>query len=312
MNSSSPIRILLSDCEPWRSFITFRQQRVSTNQKVCSRRDAQILRDFLKIGESEPPTTVLSKVCATFRIGVRIDPKIEKAQGMVIGNRSGEITILLSDRCSEARTQSLEAHEIAHVFFAMLHQKDVIDYEALEEYCWSFASELVCPMSTRLRWAVEFDDDEACFRFAHLSSIARNAKISIRLAISALDRHPLLGLLQAGIVIIRMVPNRFTGKDRDLRIWQCARPYWGYLPTNQSCRKRGFVGAYSFFDTGRHFQSVSIDENLCLLRKKFDLAKWTPDVFTSKCEYTCVDVQNEGRYLVAIWKWPSPIREPFV
>jgi hypothetical protein len=249
--------------------------------------------------------------------------KVEKASDDWFGYDA----VVALGNATRFRRHMVEAHELGHLFLAsvletMIGSKDSRpqDLDA-ERFCWEFALAALCPASERRRWdlayvsslvpgsAVESAHRDLGMRlsFLHLRALAQRSHISIRLAVSALDRHQLLDEAECGIAILRRMPNLATGQDLALRVMIRARPSWGFLVKNQRASKQGFSRAQDVFESAKSQETITQEEHLCL-RFATDQARprWALRIVSVPCAYTAVDVQTEGRYLVAIWPWQKP------
>lgn len=228
---------------------------------------------------------------------------------------------------TSVRRWSIEAHEIGHLFYSTAYERyypsqqdHMARNDEVERYCWTFASELLCPRDVRSRWNRAYLDGlldrrpspESCrvvshkITYEHIRELARNQGISIRMAVSLLDRHPLMSELSIGIAILKKMPNPATGQDEVLRVFMRARPKWGFLILNQAAEKQGFEKAREVLDRGKNQSTIVCDERLRLrYRNTWPGARWVIREIRTVCAYTPVDVSDEGRYIVAIWNWPT-------
>lgn len=228
-----------------------------------------------------------------------------------------------------SRRHSVEAHEIGHLFYATVAERTSairVDHrvrtDEAERFCWDFALEVFCPRVERLRWNAPYlgallratEQDMVSqlkpielrrLTFWHIRALAQRHGISMRMVVAALDRHPLLDEVRIGIAILKRMPNPATSHDVGLRVWQRARPTWGFLVPNQRAVKQGFVSAGASFDRGENQMTVTVGERL---RLKYSCpneeVKWPVRTTTATCAYTPVDVKSEGRYLLVAWPWP--------
>lgn len=224
----------------------------------------------------------------------------------------------------------VEAHELGHLFYAVFVERAApgsTDHQnrsdIAERFCWDFALETMCPRSVRRAWCLSEADGllrqeerrQICelapslrrLTYFHIRAIAVRYKISMRLVITALDRHPLLNEAQAGIVVFRRMANPATGRDTDLRVWLRARPSWGFVILRQRAAKQGFVHAAEVYERGADQRTISADEQLLLRMHCPDGAvRWPEEILSVPCAYTSVDVNTEGRYVLATWPWPNP------
>jgi hypothetical protein len=140
----------------------------------------------------------------------------------------------------------------------------------------------------------------------HLRALAGRYGISIRAVIGTLNRHPVVNELACGVAVLRYAPNQWTGREAGHRVWQGARPIWGHLVFNQRASKQGFHHAAERYDNGIDQVPELREERLSLKCKPQPDAHWKQQNYQTMVAYTPVDVKDEGRYLVAIWKWPKP------
>ena len=246
-----------------------------------------------------------------------------------VGELFGRETQIAVGEATASRRRSVEAHEIGHVFYATLAErtaKDRVDHmartEEAERFCWNFAIEILCPRVERALWTAAYlkdvirPEEEALvsqieprelrrLTYWHIRSLAQRHGISMRMVVMALDRHPLLDEVCFGIAVLKQMPNPATLRDIGLRVWQCARPDWGYLVARQRAVKQGFSFAETVFANGAHQEAVVYNERL---RIKYscpsEKIKWPTCLIETTCAYTPVDVGSEGRYLVVMWPWP--------
>jgi len=228
-----------------------------------------------------------------------------------------------------SRRHSVEAHEIGHLFYATLAERaeairldHKVRSDEAERFCWDFALEVFCPRSERFRWDAAYlrallreSEQETVSQlkpkelrpltFWHVRALARRHGISMRMAVVALDRHPILDEVSFGISILKRMPNPATSHDVGLRVWQRARPSWGFLVSNQRAIKQGFISAGTIFDRGQNQKTLTARERL---RLRFscpnEQVKWPVRTTETTCAYTPVDVKSEGRYLLVMWPWP--------
>lgn len=255
------------------------------------------------------------------------------AQGWVkISRRTQELfghdVVIGVGEATPRRRFSVEAHEIAHLFHAVLVERakgpNTIQakrsYEA-ERFCWEFALGIFCPRSERIKWNADYLaeflnlserelvaqlESNGLHRLSywHIRALARHYNISIRMVVAALDHHPLLDEVCCGIGIFKRMPNPATSSEIALRVWQRACPQWGYLPRNQRVTKQGFDSADRVYSLQKDQETVVYDERLRLrFASRKGSVKWPIKTVDTVCAYTPVDVISEGRYLLAIWPW---------
>ena len=230
---------------------------------------------------------------------------------------------------TSSRRHSVEAHEIAHLFYATLAERAgaiPLDHrvrtDKAERFCWEFSLQVFCPKGERLRWSAGYlssllrprEQDTVSqltpkelrrLTFWHIRALAQRHAISMRMVVVALDRHPLLDEVEFGLAILRRMPNPATSHDIGLRVWQRATPSWGFLVPNQRAVKQGFISAEKIFDRSGNQDTFTVQERL---RLKYSCpnqeVKWPIHTKTTTCAYTPVDVKSEGRYLLVMWPWP--------
>jgi len=242
---------------------------------------------------------------------------------------------------SPTRRRAIEMHEICHVILLSLlqHHKVSIAFKekysstaASEQYCNLLANSLLLPKSIRNSWTAKYilanrnrisiDHEEqvtladSCLSFSDIVLLAKENKVSLRLTVQSLHHHPVLDEMQTGIAILRVAPNRYTGMQSGLRVWQSACPTWGYIILNQRATKQGFLyalTAYEQLQSGRSCLSQeTITLNNCMHPNKVNNSrKWSAVDLHTTCAYTAVDVKSEDRFLFVFWHWPSPAQLSF-
>jgi hypothetical protein len=297
---------------------------------------AQELFSFLGLPRRCRPELLLETIQKHFQI--RRSSAIAAPPGEGLGRIAKDNTELpLSNRnflidagkAAAPRSHFVLAHEIAHFLFAgfasRLHGSDrpVACFDrtkVAERFCWSFALELFCSNAERRGWTREYVSTlmrakEATsvdimlkagapfLSYWHVKAIARRYGISIRATILALDRMPILDEVGCGAAILRHVPNQWTGREAGHRVWQYARPSWGHVLFNQRVSKQGFVQAARVYDRGENHVSELHTEHLLLKWRRAKASGWELRRFETPVVYTPIDVENEGRYIMAIWKW---------
>lgn len=232
-------------------------------------------------------------------------------------------------KANYSRRWSVEAHEIGHIFYAALPPQGpasqpvdfLIRNPDVEQFCWQFAIDLLCPSEKRAMWNAKYIRDlhiaqdttgserlenaTVGLTFMHLREIARTHHLSIRMVVTLLDRHQLLSELEVGIAILRRMLNPKTRRDMDLRVAMVARPAWGHLIVNQRASRQGFSEAGMIFERG--IDQVTKTFNDCLklrFRNSSEGLRWIVGDLNTPCSYTPVDVVGEGRYVLVLWKWP--------
>ena len=169
---------------------------------------------------------------------------------------------------------------------------------------------------TTVQQAREAQDVTKCFlTFQHLCALAGTRHWSIRRTIAWLDGNPMLDVVEAGIAVLRVGPNRYRGSHRALRVWQTAVPSWGFMASNQRASSAGFSAAEHAFEhvddrkLWPRKESLSVKEN-CRLLGLASRRKFRERLLDTTCGYVPVDVKDEGRYLLVIWSWSREQTEP--
>lgn len=300
---------------------------------------ARLVREFLQLPSEGSPARHVARVCAAFGIEQADAASARSGEGwakVVLTERTlfaqEHAFTIAAGPAPAKRRQLVLAHEIAHLFYNCLEERargvtpktsraDGRSGQA-ERFCWDFAIELSCPAHQRRQWTAEFvqglltpEEQSLAARHApssleqltywHLRRLAARSRLSIRLVIHALDHHPLLDSARMGIAVFRELPNQWTGREAGLRLWQHARPSWGHIISNKRANKQGFASARPVFDEVADQETVVVSERLELWRRQIATrTKWERIPTDTQCAYTPVDVKGEGRYLVAIWRWP--------
>ena len=296
----------------------------------------RVLRKYLK-AEAISGVKLLGSIRETFKIEKQVglgryaEPR--SGQGWVrVARRNQELfghdVVIGVGAATLKRRLSVEAHEIGHLFHAVLIERAAgpntnqakRNHEA-ERFCWEFALGIFCPRSERIKWnpdviagflnagerkliaELEFKKLHQ-LSYWHIRALARHYNISIRMVVVALDHHPLLDQVCCGIGIFKRMPNPTTSLEPALRVWQCARPQWGYLAGNQRVAKQGFSSAEKVYSFQKNQETVVYDEQLRLRFASLrGPVKWPMKIIDAACAYTPVDVTSEGRYLFVIWRW---------
>jgi hypothetical protein len=325
----------VNEMSAWAEWDSFLDHAVCMTSVPRGTAAVNLLRRFLNADQT-PGTELLKLVRQQFEIermvGRDIDGFPLPGQGWVRIRRdvgSHRRTEVAVGAATPSRRRSVEAHEIAHLFYASLVERITdnppdhrVRTEEAERFCWEFALEISCPHTARVQWTPEFLDSllgtrdrEAILQFCpkelssltfwHIRALAQRYGISMRMVIAALDRHPILDRIGFGISTFRRMSNPVTLKDVGLRVSQYARPSWGFLIPNQRVFKQGFLSAGSIFDRGENQWTVTVAERLCLKNICGDRqVKWALRNIETTCAYTPIDVKSEGRYLLVIWPWP--------
>ena len=336
---SKPLISALSQFRGWAEWFDFLDEAISKSTMPSGTTTASMLNRFLDVPGSKGMALlrILRDRFAIERLKRRNTFAFPvHGQGWVrITNANDAVSLpvvqLAVGDAPATRQISVELHEVGHLFYATLierHSPLTQDHrkrtDNAERFCWEFAKEILCPQEERATWNLEFlstllrsSEKELAQRlgpkevqrltFFHLREIARRYRMSIRMVIAMLDRHPLLSEIEIGMVIFRRMPNPKTSEDTDIRAWMRARPNWGFVVLNQRAVKQGFTGVRSVFERGESQEPVCAEETL-ELRCLFPNAKvkWQPRAIATTCVYTPVDVDGEGRYVVAVWHWPRP------
>jgi hypothetical protein len=246
---------------------------------------------------------------------------------------------------SPRRHSSLQIHELAHaiLYSVLCHPLTADAFKRRyahrlkrETFCNNFMRDLLLPKSKRdsitLQMADELlsasdrkvlrdSEDQAGLRgitslprltFQHIRALAGRFDVSMRCLISGLYKHPLMDQAACGLVVMRMCANRVTGQQVGLRIWQMARTSWGFVILNQRVARQGFLNAADVCHGGRTGQTVFFNERLRVTLEGGGAGGHRNErvELPTVCAYTPVDVQQEGRYVVAIWSWLRPIVSP--
>lgn len=128
------------------------------------------------------------------------------------------------------------AHEVGHIYFHrhLHHAAGWLTLEGQERFANAFAAEILIPRAHRQRVFEQFraaDDPVAMLRLAGSLGVSPRALMRFAAAngwLSGMDRVWL---------DVRALPNRYTNRDRRLRIYDAVldRQRW-FLPTNRSLR----------------------------------------------------------------------------
>ncbi len=327
----------LTQSRAWGDWSTFLDQNSRANPLPGGEFIVDLLRRFLDAQETSG-TGLLKLIRRRFAI-----ERLSKAdtygfplpgQGWVrverpfddLFRRNAQVAV---GEANASRRHSVEAHEIGHLFYATVAERaaairldHMVRTDDAERFCWNFALEVFCPRRVRLRWNAAYlhallrpseqeiitqlkPKEVRALTFWHIRALAQRHGISMRMVVVALDRHPLLDEVGFGAAILKRMPNPATSHDVGLRVWQRARPSWGFLVPNQRAIKQGFICAGAIFDRGENQKTVPVKEQLQLKyscpREKI---KWQVRVTETTCAYTPVDVKSEGRYLLVMWPWP--------
>lgn len=334
-----PLRSVLSRHRPaWGQWLKWVDATVRRDFIPHGGEAADLVRVFLKLASDDSPARQIARVCAAFGIDEADTTSANTGQGWLKviaaeGTLFAQVDSLAiaAGSGSASRRRSVLAHEIGHLFYACLAERALSGGVALpdlrsrsreaERFCWEFALELTCPRKQRQLWT---PGSVKCLltsgelsrlkqsglggdqlTYLHLRRLAAGHRISTRLVIVALDRHPLLDEFETGIAVFREHANQWTGRERFLRLWQYARPSWGHVISNKRAHKQGFAAAQGIYDDVVDQETVVAEEQLELWRtQEGEKKKWKRTKVRTSCAYTPVDVKGEGRYLVGIWRWP--------
>jgi len=332
-------RVLSETWEAWRAWIVDQERLLREDGFPDARRLAARLRRTLGLRASAPPGDVVTAVCEAFHFNRSVDHNEAPGAGAVsVRVDSGLYDKQASLRVAigagpMVRRHSVWAHELGHVFLAVLLEsaleigvltRDQVDALEEERFSWDFSLGLCCPDKVVASWnrgyvqallsaderrLVDVIESPAlrAFTYYHLRALACAHRISMRATLVALDRHPLLAQVACGIGVFRVARNRHTGLDRGLRMWQSARPPWGYVVTNRRVRRQGFRAAHEVYAKAEPGGIAVYRERLSVRRRTMGgPTKWTDYELTVDCAYTAVDVRDESRFLLAIWHWPNP------
>ena len=233
------------------------------------------------------------------------------------------------------------AHELGHVvLFSLMSSHCVSDsfreqcrnLDIAEDFCETFAELLSIDDDPSDAAANTWDSVEAAmnestlkmavvvqektgFRvtFQHLYTLANQRKSSIRRTIAWLDGSSALAEAEVAITVFRVAshpnPSRTKAPGPVLRVWQTAVPSWGLVPYYRRAHSAGFKCATDAFDhvedkkTWVSEEKVVVQENTEVLGIE-SKTRYRQQRIDTICAYIPIDVSGEGRYLIAIWRWP--------
>lgn len=319
----------------WTKWTEYLLSETDQGGTIDGRLTARLLRRFLGLPVSEGTSAVLGAFRHWLGPVLEISRDARTGQGWIaIGSADG---LFADDRvrmavgeANAARRRSVEAHEIGHLCYASLVGAGAalgtgahgVGSDDEERFCWEFSAEFCVPEAQRQEWTLQslqtmllprerevvqrLPPPLADLSFIHVRALARRHRISIRACIAAIDRTRLLDAAQVGIAVMRYGPNRYTNHEPTVRVWQAARPSWGYIVRNQRASKQGFGQALLQLNDGIDQVTSVCDETLRLRWRNPDgQPAWITAQHHTHCAYTPVDVTQEGRYLVAAWFWPQ-------
>ncbi len=322
-----------SSMAKWMSFL---DEQLSPGVAVDAIGAVRLLRRFTLTGPSESVSTLLRRAIASLGIAVSDEGACENEGAIRFSNPERLLFVnfvptLSVGAASAQRRQFVVAHELGHAIAwslaahpcsrAAFGSRVVTEYDC-ERFCNDFASEILVPNPVRRK--ISWPRTQLLLRdtsqigglpgttaptsdltFWHLRALAAAHGVSIRMMISVLHRHAMLGDASAGVAVMRVVPNRQTGREIGLRIWQASCPIWGFIPTNKRAKRLGFSAAGSIFDTIASFESAHHREQLTVWEQQQQRQpRWCKRMLDTVCEYTAVDTNGEGRFIVATWQWP--------
>ncbi len=271
---------------------------------------------------------------------------VRTREGLLFRSDYSEVDI----NATGARGAFVAAHELAHVvLYTFITSGNTCasfrsryeDYDEAELFCDEFARLAVGiardvedrpPASLLLElnrtmdtWGVLGEEANSISRstgmlltFPHILRLARlNQKThgqewSISRTIAWLNKSEFLDAAEAGIVVMRILPNRKTQLTPALRIWSVSLPAWAYVPVNQRVYHRGFLHAQEAYDRigNRKVwpcrETLHVKENTELLSLP-SRTRFVSRLLDTTCAYTPIDVAKVGRFLIALWQW-SPRR----
>ena len=244
----------------------------------------------------------------------------------------GKINVCYNARSGGApRKRSVIFHEIGHIFCKLCWEAMALNgldkyipksNSKQEQWCWDFSLQILCPYEKRRKWSPETLDsirrettklynseNSLPFSFKDLLDLARYETLSIRATIKSLNYLPLLEQLHIGIAVISLARSNKHKENFALRIHQKATPIWGYIIPNQRIIWQGFLKAPDAFRQLENMESIVVDDILKpqyrLTNQKNKYTKQGEVILNTKIEYTAIDTKNEGRFLIAIWDWPT-------
>lgn len=337
-DASEKFRAALCKNSPeWGRWFAHSEQVLNTERIPSGLAVARELVSYLNLWNQKRGSAKLQVIRRRFGIWEATGMTARTAQGWaMIGHERTELPfsdialLIKSGDASPSRQRFVQAHEIAHFFYAGLatslpppdrERALFVRTPEAERFCWAFAMEILCPERERREWTLEGVNDGLTARerggtasnqtrapaltYEHLSALARKYEMSVRGIISALDRMPIMDEVMCGVAVFAYKANRSTGQETGHRVWQAARPTWGHVISNQRADKQGFAQVGELFDIGRSRESIVCNETLRLNWRTTGDRKWRMHIFQSDVAYIPVDVKNEGRYVVAIWSWPA-------
>ena len=316
---SGTLTAALTQSRAWLNWVSFLDQKLRTTGLPSGETVIHLLQEFLDAQEVSG-TGLLKLVRQHFDIerlyrdGTYGFPmpgegwiRVDRPFGELF-RRDAQLAV---GEATSSRQHSVEAHQIGHLFYATLAERtkpNRLDHRIrtceAERFCWDFALGVFCPKHERQRWDAAYANsllgpgeenlvsqlklkEPRTLSFWHIRALAQRHRISMRMTVVALDRHSLLDELECGIAILRQMPNPATSDDVCLRVWQRARPSWGYLIRNQRATKQGFLSAETVFEWGENQKSVTVEERLRL--KYFcpnEKVKWPVHTTATTCVYT--------------------------
>lgn len=326
---------------PLVKWMEFLDAKLPDGSSISASVAATLMLQFTGTQPTGPSTVILRRATEALGVVVCRDSQLGSGVGRIALTQDLEglwpeaaFVIRLGD-ASPARKRFLNAHEVAHaVLYSLLchphirmeSKRPYANELEREQFCNEFSRHLVLAparvaeitfeqaqtrLGTRDREWVEslWRQHGPRLTFQHLRVLAGVHGISIRCLISILHRHELLRIAECGIAVMRVGPNRVTGKEVGLRIWQRACPPWGYIATNQRAERQGFACATDVLKTERDQHTSLREESLVVkladARPEHPGPKWHQVPLVTRVAYTPVDVKGEGRYLVAVWPWPA-------
>jgi hypothetical protein len=332
----------------WQAWMAYLDHSVAASEDVSPSRAIELFRRFLRLPPKASCRDILSAAAHELPIDTLYkEASVAPGSGRIRIETDYRLSwqedrfVVELGRSSPQRTSFVRMHELAHAILYSFLNHPATDLRFKERYqhrlrretfCNAFARDLLLPRG-KTDWislrraddALSQEDHAELGRleerarseglgspprltFQHLRVLAGRLDVSIRCLISGLYRHSLLDEAACGLAVMRVSPNRVTGQQTALRIWQMARPSWGFVILNQRVARQGFLHADEVYKAGQPLDTELRMEELRVFSgsAREERPKTREQVLATVCAYTPVDVQDEGRYLVAIWTWPRP------
>jgi Zn-dependent peptidase ImmA (M78 family) len=280
---------------------------------------------FVEFAKShgQPPTPVLiEQVVRT--LGIELEKQTAVANGYLVSELE-QYKIIVNKNRSEPITRFTIAHELAHWF---LRQRVGIDdstglgnadKEVLERACDQFASRLLAP-----DYAIVRDLEKARneISISALERLAVNFRVPLRAVIASLRSSGILNVAETAVIVLKPMKNPATGNQWDIRIWQAALPWWGFLPQFKRIDKIGLRNICREWPSLPFNFEVTLNEEISVSERCRSLidsrrragsnssgskATWSGRITrTVAIAYKTYGNPDEGLFVVGVFPWAKP------